>query len=247
MALLSARNLVKQFGGLLATDHFSIDLDSGCIHALIGPNGAGKSTLIGQLSGEISPDAGTILMDGRDITHLPVHARSLAGLKRSYQITSILPEFTVLENAMLAVQAHEGHSFRFWAPVSKQASLRDPAMQALEEAGLAGHAHTTAGVLAHGQQRQLELAMVLAGSPRILLLDEPMAGMSQAESRQMTEVLSRLRSRYATLLVEHDMEAVFSLADEISVLVYGRCIATGTPHEIRRDPEVQKAYLGEEA
>ena len=246
MAMLSARNLVKRFGGLLATDDFSLDLEPGRIHALIGPNGAGKSTLIGQLSGEITPDSGSILMDGRDITHLPVYARSLAGLKRSYQITSILPEFTVLENAMLAVQAHEGHSFRFWAPVARQASLREPAMQALEEAGLADQAETSAGVLAHGQQRQLELAMVLAGAPRILLLDEPMAGMSQAESRQMTDVLARLRDRYATLLVEHDMEAVFSLADEISVLVYGRCIATGSAESIRNDPEVQKAYLGEE-
>ena len=245
-ARLEVRGLVKRYGGLLATDNVSLELESGRIHAVIGPNGAGKSTLIGQLSGEIPPDAGTVLLDGRDITHLPVHERSLLGLMRSYQITSVLPEFTALENVMLSVQARQGHSFRFWQPVTRQPALLEPAMAALAEAGLAGHAHTPAGTLAHGQQRQLELAMVLAGQPRVLLLDEPMAGMSQAESQQMTAVLARLRSRYALLLVEHDMEAVFSLADQVSVLVYGRCIASGNPDEIRRSEEVQKAYLGEE-
>ncbi len=246
MATLSARKLVKRFGGLLATDDVNLDLETGRIHALIGPNGAGKSTLIAQLSGELAPDAGEILLDGKDITRLPVHARSLEGLMRSYQLTSVLPEFTAIENVMLSVQARQGHSFRFWKPVTGQATLRDPAMAALAEAGLVQAADTPAGELAHGQQRQLELAMVLAGEPRILLLDEPMAGMSQSESREMTQVLSRLRERYAVLLVEHDMEAVFSLADDVSVLVYGRCIATGTPAEIRNDPEVRKAYLGEE-
>ena len=247
MARLSARGLVKRYGGLLATDHVDLDLHAGRIHALIGPNGAGKSTLIGQLSGEIAPDAGSIHFDGQDITRLPMHARSLRGVLRSYQITSVLPEFTALENVMLAVQARQGHSFRFWKPVSRQTALTEPAMAALVEAGLGAHAGVPAGVLAHGQQRQLELAMVLAAQPAVLLLDEPMAGMSQAESQRMTEVLARLRGRYATLLVEHDMEAVFSLADEVSVLVYGRCIATGTPAEVRRDAKVQKAYLGEEA
>jgi len=246
MAVLSARHLVKRFGGLLATDDVSLDLEVGRIHALIGPNGAGKSTLIGQLSGEIAPDAGTILLDGQDITHMAVHRRSLSGLIRSYQLTSILTEFTTIENVMLAVQARQGHSFRFWRPVSEQRELREPAMAALMEAGLAEYAQVQAGMLAHGQQRQLELAMVLAGKPRVLLLDEPMAGMGQAESRQMTEVLRRLRERYATLLVEHDMEAVFNLADNISVLVYGQCIASGSPNDIRSDPEVQKAYLGEQ-
>ena len=246
MAILSARHLVKRFGGLLATDDVSLDLQLGRIHALIGPNGAGKSTLIGQLSGEITPDSGTILLDGQDITSTPVHRRSLAGLIRSYQLTSILAEFTALENVMLAVQARQGHSFRFWRPVSRQPELREPAMAALAEAGMADYAHVQAGMLAHGQQRQLELAMVLAGEPRVLLLDEPMAGMGQAESRQMTEVLARLRERYATLLVEHDMEAVFNLADEVTVLVYGQCIASGLPSAIRNDPEVQKAYLGEQ-
>ena len=244
---LSVRRLVKHYGGLLATDSVDLDLETGRIHAVIGPNGAGKSTLIGQLSGEIAPDAGVIQFEGKDITRLPVHARSLLGLMRSYQITSILPEFTALENVMLAVQAQQGHSFRFWQPVSREASLQGPALAALEEAGLEAHAGTQAGVLAHGQQRQLELAMVLAGNPRVLLLDEPMAGMSQAESLHMTTVLARLRGRYAMLLVEHDMEAVFSLADQISVLVYGRCIATGAPEDIRNSAEVRKAYLGEEA
>lgn len=246
-AKLAVHGLVKRYGGLLATDDVSLELETGRIHAVIGPNGAGKSTLIGQLSGEITPDAGRIELDGRDITRLPVHARSLLGLVRSYQITSVLPPFTALENVMLAVQAHQGHSFRFWQPVHEQAALRAPALAALEEAGLSGHANTPAGVLAHGQQRQLELAMALAARPRVLLLDEPMAGMSQAESRQMTEVLGRLRQRYALLLVEHDMEAVFSLADQVSVLVYGRCIATGSPQAIRENAEVQQAYLGEEA
>ncbi len=246
-ARLSVSKLVKRYGGLLATDNVDLELETGRIHAVIGPNGAGKSTLIGQLAGEIDPDSGSIHLDGRDITQLPVHTRSLLGLLRSYQITSVLPEFTALENVMLAVQARQGHSFRFWRPVSAQDRLRGPALAALDEAGLLDHASTPAGTLAHGQQRQLELAMVLAGQPRILLLDEPMAGMSQAESQQMTQVLARLRSRYAVLLVEHDMDAVFSLADEVSVLVYGRCIATGTPQEIRQSAEVQKAYLGDEA
>src|SRR5690606_20659960 len=246
-AHLSVRGLVKRYGGLLATDNVDLDLQSGQIHAIIGPNGAGKSTLIGQLAGEISPDAGTITLDGRDITHLPVYQRSLAGLQRSYQITAVLPQFTALENVMLAVQAQQGHSFRFWRHVHTQQSLLEPAMRALEEAGLAGHAHTQAATLAHGQQRQLELAMVLAGRPRVLLLDEPMAGMSMAESRQMTGVLARLRWQYAILPVEHDMEAVFSLAGKVSVLVYGRCIATGTPEEIRNNTDVQQAYLGDES
>lgn len=245
-ARLAVRGLVKRYGGLLATDDVGLELETGRIHAVIGPNGAGKSTLIGQLSGEIAPDSGHMELDGRDITGLPVHARSLLGLVRSYQITSVLPTFTALENVMLAVQAHQGHSFRFWQPAHRQAALRAPAMAALEEAGLGEHAGTPAGALAHGQQRQLELAMVLAAQPRVLLLDEPMAGMSQAESRQMTEVLARLRERYALLLVEHDMEAVFSLADQVSVLVYGRCIATGSPQAIRENTEVQQAYLGEE-
>ena len=244
---LSVHRLAKRYGGLLATDDVDLELETGRIHAVIGPNGAGKSTLIGQLSGEIAPDSGRIQLDDRDITRLPVHQRSLLGLMRSYQITSIFAEFTALENAMLAVQARQGHSFRFWRAVSRQASLRDPALAALAEAGLSAQADAHAGTLAHGQQRQLELAMVLAGAPRVLLLDEPMAGMSQAESQQMTEVLSRLRSRYALLLVEHDMEAVFSLADQVSVLVYGRCIATGSPEHIRASAEVRKAYLGEEA
>lgn len=244
---LTVQGLVKRYGGLLATDHVDLSLEPGQIHAVIGPNGAGKSTLIGQLAGEITPDAGRIELDGHDITQLPVHARSLAGLKRSYQITAVLPQFTALENVMLAVQAHQGHSFRFWKDVHGEQALREPALRALNEAGLLAHAHTEAAALAHGQQRQLELAMVLAGEPRVLLLDEPMAGMSQVESRQMTEALARLRHRYAILLVEHDMEAVFSLADQVSVLVYGCCIATGTPDEIRNNAEVQQAYLGDEA
>jgi len=246
MAVLTVDRLVKRYGGLVATDDVTLHLEHGAIHALIGPNGAGKSTLIGQLAGEIAPDSGSIVLDGRDITQLSVHERSLRGVTRSYQITSILPEFSALENVMLAVQAHQGHSFGFWRAVATDDSLREPAMAALEEVGLVSRAHSTAAHLAHGQQRQLELAMVLAGKPRVLLLDEPMAGMSQSETRQMTDVLAKLKGRYATLLVEHDMEAVFSLADQISVLVYGRCIATGNPESIRNNAEVKRAYLGEE-
>ncbi|NLC37436.1 MAG: ATP-binding cassette domain-containing protein, partial [Alcaligenaceae bacterium] len=186
-ARLVVKNLVKRYGGLLATDHVGLELETGRIHVVIGPNGAGKSTLIGQLSGEIPPNSGSIEMDGRDITCMPVHLRSLAGLKRSYQITSVLPQFTALENVMLALQAHQGHSFRFWQPAHQQDALLQPALAALQEVGLQNHAHTPAGTLAHGQQRQLELAMVLAVQPRVLLLDEPMAGMSLAESRDMTQ------------------------------------------------------------
>ena len=244
--ILTVDGLIKRYGGLIATDNVSMTLSHGRIHALIGPNGAGKSTLIGQLAGEIPPDSGAIILEGSDITRLPVHERSRRGVTRSYQITSILPEFTALENVMLAVQAQQGHSFGFWRPAATDTSLREPALSALQEVGLTPHAHAVAGHLAHGQQRQLELAMVLAGKPRVLLLDEPMAGMSQSETRQMTEVLAGLKGRYATLLVEHDMEAVFSLADDISVLVYGRCIATGAPDAIRNNAEVKKAYLGEE-
>ncbi|SHH74472.1 ABC transporter ATP-binding protein [Pollutimonas bauzanensis] len=247
MSLLSVRKLVKRYGGLTATDHFDFDVQAGETHAIIGPNGAGKSTLIGQLAGEIRPDSGQIFFSGQDITKERVEKRALRGVARSYQITSIFPPFTALQNVMLTVQAHQGHSFRFWSPAGKQQSLIAPAQEALERVGLGRHLHVPVSDMAHGQQRQLELAMVLAGQPRLLLLDEPMAGMSQAESLQMTELLLSLKGQYGIVLVEHDMDAVFKLADRITVLVYGRGIACGSAGDIRRNPEVRTAYLGDDA
>ncbi|WP_353147570.1 ABC transporter ATP-binding protein [Pollutimonas bauzanensis] len=246
MSLLSVRKLVKRYGGLTATDHFDFDVMPGETHAVIGPNGAGKSTLIAQLAGEIKPDSGQIFFNGEDITKERVETRALRGVARSYQITSIFPQFTALQNVMLTVQAHQGHSFRFWSPAQTQASLTGPAQEALERVGLAQHLHRPVSDMAHGEQRQLELAMVLAGKPRLLLLDEPMAGMSQTESMQMTELLLSLKGQYGIVLVEHDMDAVFKLADRITVLVYGRSIACGTAGEIRANPDVRNAYLGDD-
>lgn len=247
MSLLSVQKLVKRYGGLVATDHFDFDVRPGELHAIIGPNGAGKSTLITQLAGEIRPDSGQIHFNGQDITRVKVEQRALMGLARSYQITSVFSAFTALQNVMLTVQAHQGHSFRFWTPALDQSTLVKPAQQALESVGLGARLHVPVADMAHGEQRQLELAMVLAGQPRLLLLDEPMAGMSQAESAQMTDLLLSLKGRYSIVLVEHDMDAVFKLADRITVLVYGRNIACGSIAEIRANPEVRTAYLGDEA
>ena len=245
--LLHTDRLVKRFGGLVATDTVSIDVRPGEIHALIGPNGAGKTTLVSQLTGYLAPDAGTIHFAGRDVTRLPTHARVRLGLARSFQITSVLREFTALENVALAVQAHAGHSFRFLADVRRDETLRAPARQGLEAVGLGARADTLASVLSHGEQRQLEIAMALAGDPKLLLLDEPMAGMGVEESQRMIGFLRALKGRRAMLLIEHDMDAVFQLADRITVLVYGRAIASGTPDEIRANAEVRQAYLGDEA
>ena len=246
-ALLEVRQLRKAFGALLATDGVDLDVRAGETHAIIGPNGAGKTTLIGQLSGMLRPDSGHIRFAGEDITRLPAPARSKKGLARSFQITSIYREFTALDNVALAVQAHAGHSFRFWRPAREDPALRNPARGILEEVGLGGRADVIAANLAHGEQRQLEIAMALATAPRLLLLDEPVAGMGTEESQRMVEFLGTLKGRQTIILVEHDMDAVFSLADRISVLVYGRIIATGAPQEIRASPEVRAAYLGEEA
>lgn len=245
--LLVVDQLVKRFGGLLVTDHLHLEVGEGQVHALIGPNGAGKTTVMGQLVGELRPDSGQIRFDGRDVTRWPTSRRALTGMARSYQITEMLPQFSVLENVVLMVQARLGHSFHGWAPVLKQRRLIDPARRALEEVGLGGRDGDDVASLAHGQQRQLELAMALAMSPRLLLLDEPLAGMSGGESSFMVELLKRLRGRYTMLLVEHDMKAVFALADHISVLVAGRTIATGDPNEVQKNPEVRRAYLGDEA
>ncbi|MEQ8250282.1 MAG: ABC transporter ATP-binding protein [Oceanibaculum nanhaiense] len=246
-AILSIEGLEKRFGGVTATDSLSLDILPGEIHAIIGPNGAGKTTLIGQLSGEIAPDAGRIRFKGADITALPVNRRALMGLARSFQITSVLQGFTALENVLLAVQAHDGHSFRFWKPALSEPALRDAARTALEQVGLGGRADVPAAALAHGEQRQLELAMALAGKPALLLLDEPMAGMGPEESARMTDLLAGLKGSVTILLVEHDMDAVFRLADRITVLVYGSAIATGAPDAIRADTAVRAAYLGSDS
>ncbi len=245
--VLKVSSLVKRFGGLTATDNLSLDLRQGEIHAVIGPNGAGKTTMIGQLIGELRPDAGTIHFLGQDITAMPVHQRAASGIARSFQITSIFQTFTALDNVALAVQAHDGHSFRFWAEARKDKSLRDPAMQALEQVGLAHRADITASALSHGEHRQLEIAMALATRPKLLLLDEPMAGMGPEDSARMVQMLRGIKGSVTILLIEHDMDAVFALADRITVLVYGHAIATGLPDEIRRNAQVRQAYLGDEA
>jgi branched-chain amino acid transport system ATP-binding protein len=245
--LLQVRGLVKRFGGLLATDHVDLDVHRGEIHAVIGPNGAGKTTLIAQLQGELHADAGSIRFEGREMSGTPPWRRSLAGVARSFQITSIIAPFTALDNVALAVQAHAGHSFRFWKAARGDTALRDPARSALARVGLADRADVPAGVLSHGEQRQLELAMAIATAPRLLLLDEPMAGMGKEDSGRMVDLIASLKQDHGILLVEHDMDAVFALADRISVLVYGKVIASGTPEAIRRDQAVISAYLGDEA
>ena len=245
--MLQIRQLTKRYGGLLATDQLSLSLAAGELHAIIGPNGAGKTTLIAQLSGEVAPDSGAIEFDGHDITALLPAQRALRGLARSYQITSVFPEFSVLENVTLAMQAHRGHSFGFWTPMLAQPALVEPAMRAIAQAGLSQRCSSKVSELAHGERRQLELAMVLVAEPKLLLLDEPMAGMSHQESGNVVRTLQGLKGRYTMLLVEHDMDAVFALADRISVMVYGRIIASGTPDAIRNNEEVKIAYLGEEA
>jgi branched-chain amino acid transport system ATP-binding protein len=245
-ALLHVERLSKSFGALRATDQVSLEVRPGETHAIIGPNGAGKTTLIGQLAGNLRPDTGTIRFAAEDITALAAPARSRRGLARSFQITSVYRDFSALDNVILAVQAHAGSSFRFWRAARTDERLRGPARAILAEVGLGERADVLAANLAHGEQRQLEIAMVLATKPRLMLLDEPMAGMGTNESARMTRFLAGLKGRYTMVLVEHDMDAVFALADRISVLVYGRIIATGTPAEIRANPEVRSAYLGED-
>jgi branched-chain amino acid transport system ATP-binding protein len=243
--VLQVRGWRKRFGGLAATDDVSLDLRPGELHALIGRKGAGKAALSGQLTGEITPDAGRVVFCGEDITGLSVAARVKRGLARSFQIVQLLDDDTALANLALAVQARAGHSFRFWRAAGRDAPLLGPARPLLDQVGLARH-DTSVADLSHGERKLLELAMALAARPKLLLLDEPMAGLGAAESLRMTETLRALKGGIAILLIEHDMEAVFALADRITVLVYGRAIATGTAEEIRANPAVQDAYLAED-
>ena len=244
--LLRVQNLVRRFGGIIATDHVSLEVTRGELHAIIGPNGAGKTTLSSQLTGHLVPHSGSIYLAGRDITRLPAYRRSALGLARSFQITSLLLDFTAADNVALAAQAHEGHSFYFFGNARKEGGLRRTAHAALGRVGLIERADTLVSKLSHGEQRELELAVALATRPQLLLLDEPMAGLGVTESARMVKLLSELRREVTVVLVEHDMEAVFALADRISVLVYGRVIASGAPADIRQNEEVKRAYLGDQ-
>ena len=244
--LLRVENLVRRFGGIVATDNLSLDVARGELHAIIGPNGAGKTTLISQLTGQLLPNSGSIRFADRDITSLPAYRRSALGLARSFQITSLLLDFTALDNVALAAQAHDGHSFRFWGSARAERHLRETALAALERVGLGSRAETLVSKLSHGEQRELELAVALATKPHLLLLDEPMAGLGSTESARMVKLLQELRREVTIVLVEHDMDAVFALADRITVLVYGRVIASGAPAAIRGNEEVRRAYLGEQ-
>ena len=245
--LIETRGLTKRYGGLVATDQVALAIRSGEVHAVIGPNGAGKTTLISQLSGELAPDGGAVLFAGGNITRLGVPQRVALGIARSYQITSVFAEFTALDNVALAVQARAGHNFRFWRPARRDPELRQPARDLLAKIGLADRADVPAAALSHGERRALEIAMVLATRPRVMLLDEPMAGMGPQDAAQLLRQLAALKGKLTMVLVEHDMDAVFALADRITVMANGRVIASGMPEEIRGDAEVRRAYLGEDA
>lgn len=244
--LLEVRRLDKSFGAMMVSTQINLSIVRGEIHAVIGPNGAGKTTLLAQLAGELKPDAGLIEFMGQDISLLPVHKRSRLGIARSYQITSIFPGFSAVDNVALAVQAGNGHSFRFWRDARGYSAVREAAWKVLQRVGLEQRAQVRAGHLSHGEQRQLEIAMALATRPKLLLLDEPMAGMGAEESERMIATLRGLKGENTVLLVEHDMDAVFTLADRVTVLVYGHVIATGSVDQIRSDAAVRKAYLGDE-
>jgi branched-chain amino acid transport system ATP-binding protein len=245
-SLLSVKSLIKRFGAVQASNNFSLEVAQGELHALIGPNGAGKTTALNQLCGELMPDAGRIFFDGRQITRMPVYRRAQLGLARSYQITSVFEHLTVRENLSLAIQAHKGHSFRFWKKAVDDPVIRQAVLQATARVGLEKRANMQAANLSHGEKRQMEVGMLLAGHPKMLLMDEPYAGMGPGGAVELTKLIRKLKTEFTILLVEHDMGAVFSLADRITVLVYGQAIATGTPQEIRANPEVRQAYLGDE-
>ncbi|MBD8493273.1 ABC transporter ATP-binding protein [Pseudomonas syringae] len=245
-AQLSIQNLEKTFGAVKATNNASFDIAPGELHAIIGPNGAGKSTLIAQIAGEITPDKGRILLKGEDITQVPAHKRPGLGLARAFQVSQLYPEFTLLENVALAIAAREGKTFGMWKPLGSDPELMQAAATYLQRVDLGARGHSPVNALSHGERRQLEIALALAQEASVLLLDEPMAGMGAEESARMTQLLQALKGRYSILLVEHDMDAVFALADRITVLVYGQTILTGSVEQIRNDPHVRAAYLGEE-
>lgn len=245
--LLELRDLRKTYGALVVTDDVNLSIVPGELHAIIGPNGAGKTTLIHQISGLVAPASGHIVFDGDDVTTLAMPLRVRRGLARSFQITSILPRFSALENVALAIQARSGSSFRFFRDASRESGLNEAAMECLSRVALDTRAHGPAGLLSHGEKRQLELAIALATAPKLLLLDEPLAGTGHEESQRVVETLRLLKGQTTIVLIEHDMDAVFSLADRISVLVYGRLIATDAPERIKTDPAVRAAYLGEES
>lgn len=245
-ALLEVTDLAKRFGGLTATDNFNLFVPKGELHAIIGPNGAGKTTLIAQLCGDLRPDAGRIMFAGEDITHLPAYIRAHRGIGRSFQITRVFRDFTVLDNVALAIQAHSGHSFRFWRRAQRDETLLEPARAIIEQVGIADRMNILAANLAHGEKRALEIAIALAAAPRLLLLDEPMAGMGAEDSARIVQFLTSLKRRFTIVLIEHDMDVVFELADRITVMVYGRAIATGDGEAIRNNADVRRAYLGED-
>lgn len=245
-AILRTVQLTKRFGGLNAVDHVDFDLTEGELVAVIGPNGAGKTTFVNLLAGALRPDTGEVIYAGSSISARPVHARAMSGITRSFQIASIFPDLNVTENVMIAAQAHAGHSFRFWKPVHGETALHETAMECLTDLGLQSHARRPAWSLSHGEKRLLEIAMALASKPRVLLLDEPMAGLGIEEARHMIDFIRKLKNDYTILLVEHDMDAVFALADRIIVLASGAVVTSGTPDEVRIDPEVRRAYLGDD-
>ena len=247
MTALRTEGLIKRFGGIVATDNVSLTIKTNSLHALIGPNGAGKTTLISQLCGLLAPDAGRIFLFDQNITSMSPAKRVRQGLSRTFQITSVFPDFSVLDNVAFAAQAVAGHSFKFWRPIAYNKDFRQQAQESLARVGLSLRESVLASSLSHGERRQLEIAMALAAKPRVLLLDEPMAGMGGEESAAMIDLLQSLKTDVTMLLVEHDMDAVFALADQLSVLVYGQLVATGDPATVRANPEVQRAYFGEPA
>ena len=244
LTILNISNLSKTFGGVVATDHLNLEIKHGELHAIIGPNGAGKTTLIAQLSGETLPDSGEIIFREENITALPPFKRSRLGIARSFQITSLMLEMDVIDNITLATLAQDDHSYKFWKPARDDINLQKSALNALKEIGLEKRAFEKVGNLSHGEHRQLEIAMALATQPHLLLLDEPMAGMGTEEGRKILKILQKLKRRKTILLIEHDMDVVFALADRITVLVYGRVIASGSPQSIKEDEKVREAYLG---
>jgi branched-chain amino acid transport system ATP-binding protein len=245
-AALRLKGLNKSFGALAVTKDVSLDINALEVHAIIGPNGAGKSTLVAQIAGSLKSDAGRVLLAGRDVTHLSVSTRAALGIARVFQNSSLIGSFTVLENVALAAQAKAGHSFSFWRRASKGRKLYEQAQLALERVHLSNRSGVVANSLSHGEKRAAELAMALVQRPLLLLLDEPLAGVGRSETRVLTDLLAGLKGEVSILLVEHDMDAVFALADRITVLVGGAIAASGRPHEIRDDAAVRKAYLGED-